>query len=610
MTNRRSILLAAFLLIVGAGSGEPLSAQAADEGYIVILDPAEWTGEGVRSVSQPVGRSLRIRGLAYHPSGIISVHVNGHRAVMASSQDSGVVEFTVFLPVTSGTEEAFFVAAAREGSPVIVSRSLDLLPAERLVEDGAVDQRLEGLGTRWAVVIGVSEYEDAAVPNLRYAHRDAEALRDFLVSESAGLGGYDPERVVLLTNEQATFRNIRTALRGFLTSATEDDQIVFYFAGHGVRDPTRPDEYYLLTYDTEFDNLAGTALPMSDVEQALQSLRYRDLVLLADACHSGEIGTQVAFRDAFQYNDINDVFRERFQASRGGEVVFTAGEGRDLSQEGERWGGGHGVFTYHLLRGMEGAADTNGDGLVELGELLEYVREQVRRDTGGAQNPAIAGGSFDRYLPLAVVQPDLVADAEPEPEPDVVADAVADADVRADLPPPVRVETPPVQATDAVAARPAAADEEAEEAQYLPGVTAMGAFGRGMVLPGLGQFHTGRPLTGVLVAGGVATGVGLAVRSGIRTETRTYQAPFGGSYQEDVDILEYPTRSLGVGLAAAALFGGALEAALHASRAGGGGAANGLALHLAPDRSGAPHSAGAVEFGLRWSPYAQGRRAR
>ena len=557
---RRCKPLVLLLLTLAFLAGSDVAAQQVEQGYIVILEPAEWTGDGVRSVAQPVEQSLRIRGLTYHPSGITSVHVNGHPAVLTPSQDSGVVGFTVYLPITSGTEEAFIVAAPRQGSAMIESRSLDLLPAEQFAaEDSTPDlERLEGLGTRWAVIVGISSYGDEAVPALRFAHRDAEALSAFLLSEGAGLGGYDPEKVVLLTNEQATFRNIRTALRGFLTSATEDDQIVFYFAGHGVRDPARPDEYYLLTHDTELDNLAGTALPMSDLEQALGNLRYRDLVLIADACHSGEMGVQVAFRDAFGYNDINDIFRERFRESRGGEVVFTAGEGRDLSQEGERWGGGHGVFTYYLLKGLEGEADVNGDGIVELGEVLEYVRDQVRRDTGGVQNPAIAGGTFDRSLPLAVVIPDLVAEG---------IDDVHGQD------------TPEPQ--DALPEE----DDEVEAAVGSPPFTPGGALTRGLLLPGLGQLHTGRLLPAVMVAGGVVAGGALAVRSDVTTRSHTFERPFGGVYTEDVQVQVYPHRNVGIAVAVAAVLGGALEAYVFARRTSGEPSDEALSLLVEPSRA-------------------------
>jgi len=69
------------------------------------------------------------------------------------------------------------------------------------------------------------------------------------------------------------------------------------------------------------------------------------------------------------------------------------------SQEGERWGGGHGVFTYFLLHGLHGKADSNRDGRVTVGELTPYVSEQVRRATGSSQCPRMAG-SFDPALSI------------------------------------------------------------------------------------------------------------------------------------------------------------------------------------------------------------------
>ena len=63
------------------------------------------------------------------------------------------------------------------------------------------------------------------------------------------------------------------------------------------------------------------------------------------------------------------------------------------------WGGGHGVFTYFLLKGLNGDADYNKDGRVTLGELIPYLSEQVRRETRNAQSPTIAG-KFDPALSI------------------------------------------------------------------------------------------------------------------------------------------------------------------------------------------------------------------
>ena len=65
---------------------------------------------------------------------------------------------------------------------------------------------------------------------------------------------------------------------------------------------------------------------------------------------------------------------------------------------------GHGVFTYYLLEGLRGKADRNGDGVVTVSELYEYVEEQVERkvrEAGGRQRP-IMKGEIEGALPLSV----------------------------------------------------------------------------------------------------------------------------------------------------------------------------------------------------------------
>ena len=76
----------------------------------------------------------------------------------------------------------------------------------------------------------------------------------------------------------------------------------------------------------------------------------------------------------------------------------------------EQWGGGHGVFTFCMLEGLKGAADdpaenssANGDSIVTLGELMDYVDERVRRETKAAQHPDTSG-RFNRAWPMAKVK--------------------------------------------------------------------------------------------------------------------------------------------------------------------------------------------------------------
>jgi len=79
-----------------------------------------------------------------------------------------------------------------------------------------------------------------------------------------------------------------------------------------------------------------------------------------------------------------------------GVCVISASDEKQFSQEGRNWGG-HGVFTFFLMKGLKGEADYNKDKTVTLGELIPYLSEQVRRATKNAQSPTVAG-KFDPAL--------------------------------------------------------------------------------------------------------------------------------------------------------------------------------------------------------------------
>lgn len=254
---------------------------------------------------------------------------------------------------------------------------------------------------RWAVIVGVSEYANKGIPSLKYADRDAEALAAFLQTPEGG--GFDADHMRILINKDATLPNLREALIDFLQQAIDKDLVVIYFAGHGAPDPTRPQNLYLLTYDTDPNRLGTTAFPMWDIQTVIaRQIAAKKVVVLSDACHSGGISVDVATRglDVTQSNPINQYIAELARAKEG-MVVFTASAAGEVSQEFPDLG--HGVFTYYLLEGLKGAADLNNDYLVTINELMGYVEEQVKRKTRGAQNPTRSQTTYDKELPMAVL---------------------------------------------------------------------------------------------------------------------------------------------------------------------------------------------------------------
>ncbi len=256
-------------------------------------------------------------------------------------------------------------------------------------------------GQRFAVVIGISQYQDTRVPGLRYASRDAKALYDWLVDSKGG--AYAPERVQLLLDKDATGESIRKALFTWTKQAIEEDVVLLYFAGHGSPEsPDTPENLFLLPYDVKFDQIATTGFPMWDIETALKRfIKAKKVVVIADACHAGGVGSAfVGERRALEVvpGKVSGGLQSLCKVGDG-IAVLTASGAKQLSQESEKWGAGHGVFTHFLLKGLQGGADYNKDGRVTLGELIPYVSEQVRRETGSAQCPEVAG-KFDPALPV------------------------------------------------------------------------------------------------------------------------------------------------------------------------------------------------------------------
>ena len=291
---------------------------------------------------------------------------------------------------------------ARGVDGAIAARTYEVQPqpVQGDASDHAVQPLREMQGRRWAVIIGISDYQDPEVRDLRFADDDARALYDFLRSPAAGLGGIPEENMLLLVDEQATMVSIRSALFTFLKQATEDDVVIFYVAAHGMHDPERLSNLYLVAHDTRLSDLAATGVSMEDVFRGINDAFARMKIVFADACHSAGMGT-LAMRSV-DMNLVNSMFLESVRASTGGAVTFTSAERNQLSAEGEQWGGGHGVYTHYLLEGMRGGADADGDLIVTLGEVLEYTRDQVARDTRNAQIPSISPTSFDRYWPMSV----------------------------------------------------------------------------------------------------------------------------------------------------------------------------------------------------------------
>ena len=222
---------------------------------------------------------------------------------------------------------------------------------------------------RFALVIGSNDGGPERV-RLRYAGTDADAMATVL----SELGGVRPEDLITLA--EPTTHEITTAfdqLSGALLDARMRDQrteVVVYYSGHS-------DEVGLLP--------EGKHYPYRSLRAELGRLDADVRVAIVDSCSSGSlIRTKGGVRRA-------PFLIDRSTAVRG-EAFLTSSTADEASQESDRIGAS--FFTHHLVAGLRGAADGDGDGLVTLGEAYSYTFRETRESTentrAGPQSPNYA----------------------------------------------------------------------------------------------------------------------------------------------------------------------------------------------------------------------------
>ena len=257
--------------------------------------------------------------------------------------------------------------------------------------------------SRHAVIIGIDRYQDDRIPNLHCARADAEAVYGVLTDPC--LGRFPPDNVTLLLDENATERKIRSALGTDLPRrAGSQDTVLVYYAGHGapVIDPTGKSrdgmEKYLVPTDAVLNDLRSTAIAMESIQKFFGWLEASQVLFFIDSCYSGMAGGRTFERDDYKpraslTNDFLD------DLGSEGRLVVTACDVNEVSLEVAALG--HGLFTYYLTKGLKGAADQNGDGLVTAQELYEYVHKNVSqhaKSLDGRMNPIQKGSVRGRVV--------------------------------------------------------------------------------------------------------------------------------------------------------------------------------------------------------------------
>ena len=233
----------------------------------------------------------------------------------------------------------------------------------------------------YALIIGISNYK--FIRPLSYADKDAELFRDFM--KSPGGGNLKDENIFCLLNEEAKAANFWVKGMAWLKAKklSPGDRLFIYLAGHG--DAIDEDEFFFLTYDCNPAGDKNNYIVTGNIQ--LYNLKSRiasytgngvDVFFIMDACRTNELPGGKEGQQA-----LNAAISEK----RAGEVIMLATGAGQESLEDPSIGSGHGLFTYYLIDGLSGMADSSRDNKITLNELQRYVDNYV---------PTVAQEKFKR----------------------------------------------------------------------------------------------------------------------------------------------------------------------------------------------------------------------
>lgn len=343
-----------------------------------------------------------IKNVILRVNGVESARFQGD-TLSSANQDKGSTDVTVKL-----AEGQNWIEVAAEDMD---GRRSDLQRFRTILREAAKPTK------RYIIAIGVSNYRDSAL-NLEFAAKDASDLAAAIKEITKG-----ETEVLLLTNEQAT-KDAPAKIREFLATATENDEVVAFCAGHGVLDSNL--DYVYASHEFDSANPSETGIKLDELVDAIGSSKSLKRLLLLDTCHSGQVGEKdemlLAQMDTELPKGVRAVKQrgmsvkpveglsaegqQRFIEEmfllpglhRGINIIGASG-GAEFALESAQWN--NGVFTASIIEALrEKKADLNEDGRVSVGELRIYLAQRVSELTKGAQKPSVVAAERDQDFNL------------------------------------------------------------------------------------------------------------------------------------------------------------------------------------------------------------------
>lgn len=300
--------------------------------------------------------------------GDVRLYRNGSAVVLEAARSLAVVSS----PETGGVRRMRFDLPLESGRNAIRAIAFN---ADNTMQSKDVQIEIEAdISARppalYAIVIGIQEFRNPRL-TLKYSVADAEMFGALLESKSTGL--YSAVRVKrLLKPEETTNDAIVAALKQAQREVAPEDLFVFFVASHGTVDDG---QYLLITSNvgsTSTARLKQDALTQDALKDLISNIPASKKLVVLDTCSAGQLGD--AIQVAMLTRGMSDETAMKVLSRAVGSTVLSAATSVQEAMEGYK---NHGLFTYVIAEGLNGAADSDRDGYVKTLELADYVDSQV-----------------------------------------------------------------------------------------------------------------------------------------------------------------------------------------------------------------------------------------
>ncbi len=216
-----------------------------------------------------------------------------------------------------------------------------------------------------AIIIGIQDYQ--SVPPAEFAKDDALVFYDYALRL-----GIRPEDIHMLLDAKADYASMFKAFKNWLPSRVRKDltDVYVFYSGHGLTDDGK---IYLLPYGVDKDLLERTAIAQKDLVKLLQDARPKSVTMFMDSCYSGQTrGNEALILSA---KPLFITVEEK--AYPDNFTIMSASASNQMSSSSPDLK--HGIFSYYLMKGLEGDAAEKKDGAITVGNLQNYLSEKVPR---------------------------------------------------------------------------------------------------------------------------------------------------------------------------------------------------------------------------------------